>query len=1045
MAHLDSDHKNFFTQGWTPLHHHTIIEAKYNDMTVCSLTSSLLTKRLAVIRLGRGQFLQSKTVPRIPFRGLRACKQSLGSSPNPHSSLCFSTTHEPSNDGTGINPTMDWKIHWKSVKDQVLSAPQGSLDGKKWQLAKQLMDQLRLDHSHVQHNSDRIGLIFEIMDRLSQEARSHAFTLDDRVRISKGDFTALLVAWRDDVFASAKKFKEDPDALAVSLKLGPMQMVVKIRDYLESGLIMPNPNYYNIVFHAIPTVMRSKPRIYATSQNERNDSMPHQAHELFERMQKESKHNPHDLVYHPTAATVYGLIEIWANSDMPVAPGRAESYLKRLQSWYQLTHREDMFPMPSIYCAVMEAHSRCSAPTKAFESIQRLYDEMMDRCSDEVGSVMLNKKHFTRVCNALSNCSHEASAASAAAILDFMIDSNKPEWQPDQYTYSAVLNGYARAGRADDALQLFKKLEESQLEEPDIICYSNLIWAQAKAGNRAEAENILSKMMDAMDKDKAISETQDPEVIKDFMSGWNALLASWTESREMGSDDSIRMIIDRLQKEAESRNWPQVVTGYTYNMLLSSMARQGKGDKVEEIFDWMDQQENNRLRPDRDTYLNVLLAWCTSGDMEKAHLRLKQFCQLIKDGSLHPPILEAQHFTIVIEGWASTNHPQKVEKAMETFELMDSVNIQPNVVTYTCLLWILAKREDGGDPGLSSLPLFQKMEDEWQSGNEHARPNSITYNALLYGLSHSSSPNALQIAEQYFEEMRNNGLKHNVILYNTLMSAWAKQKRPDKTESLFHEMKHRYESENEVDLQPNSSVFRTRLLAWSQVGNPEQTTIVLKEWIQAYDNGLLDAKPREREFGAVLQAWLRSRKPEAAGKAENGLRQMMEYARSGRFDCFPSVFSFTSVITAFSKSRQKDAGHRALSLFYTLQDLERESYSSKKNYSSPSNMRPNLLTYSSVISAILNSLSSGLQNNEDYASLEQALGNILAQLEEKEDYFWNEFHSGKVIQKITREISRNPLPQQASYLESCRRIKQIAVAQGQASAKSSQRRFRRKK
>jgi pentatricopeptide repeat protein len=156
---------------------------------------------------------------------------------------------------------------------------------------------------------------------------------------------------------------------------------------------------------------------------------------------------------------------------------------------------------------------------------------------------------------------------------------------------------------------------------------------------------------------------------------------------------------------------------------------------------------------------------------------------------------------------------------------MGKVNLLPNVVSYTSLLLTLA-RSEMTDPAKPMEQLFGRMEKQWKSGDDYSKPNLVTYNALLFGLSRSTDPSALDRAELYFKQMKQDqGLKQTALLYNTLMSAQSKRNRPDRADALFQEIKQGFKA-GDVDLKPNYKLYRTLLFTWSKAGNPEKTLSV---------------------------------------------------------------------------------------------------------------------------------------------------------------------------------------------------------------------------
>ena len=189
------------------------------------------------------------------------------------------------------------------------------------------------------------------------------------------------------------------------------------------------------------------------------------------------------------------------------------------------------------------------------------------------------------------------------------------------------------------------------------------------------------------------------------------------------------------------------------------------------------------------------------------------------------------------------------------------------------------------------------------------------------------------------------------------MAAWAKrQNEVRRVEQLFQGLKCEWEAGIGVPSRIMADAYAIRLQAWSKTGNPEKTTSVFNEWVKHVDNHELPQKPKTVDFNAVIDSWTKSisnqistRTIESGGKAaknaERGLLQMLDLAERREFDCYPDVYSFTSVISAHAKSGVPGAGERALQVFRKQQKLAKAT--------NRGSLHPNVLTYVEVIVALI--------------------------------------------------------------------------------------------
>lgn len=997
-----------------------------------------------------------------------------------------------------VSPTRsdDFVDSWMKFQRRILECPVGSMLEKDWHEALEFVKVVRLHaRFHLRlSTSARIQCMFEVLDRLAIERQNvlgsneggtskspcYAKTLDE------SSFIPLLVIWRDCVVALSELQPQRQQTNRVdvgkdsdghyefvrdssSSTLLPSQVLQKIDCYQSIGLVPPNPTYYPIILHAM---------CFSQAAEEKDPEMADK--KVFQPMLQRSRLNPFDTQYHPTIHAVYGMVELWARSSPQYrkdAPGRAQAYIKALEHWYEKTQRDVFKPNPNLYCALMEMHSRFSAPDVALGKIWQLWDQMKQNFSQN-GEDEWNAKIYTRACYAFANCQHPEAADAANKLLNELIyqykvsldaDSDKSgngyqsRLKPDPTLFSTVLNAYSRAGRFEEAEEIFRCMEALAADsndasiKPDVVCYSDLIWAHARAGNTTGAVRHIRQMVEMMEYDELRKNGAESKQAAfatranvSRMSGWNAVLASWAESSDPNAPSYIRLILDKLEKIVKDKDGSsEFLTAYNYNILLSCYARQGTieaAEAVEDVFRWMQHQgiTNSSMRPDRDSYLNVILAWCNAGKPERAQAQLTKFYSHMKtrnegdDRELSPMILDQQHFTIVMEAWAKSEHAMATHKAMKVFRSMQRQGIPGNVVSYTSLLWSWAKSSEKSiDPAKPIIEIFEEMKSQWETGDEFCRPNLVTYNAVIFGLARSRSPKALDRASKYFRQMTDqHGLQPTDILYNTLMSAWSQRNRPDKTMALFREMQEAYKKGN-TKVGPNHKLYRTCLWAWSKAGEPEHTSSFLREWIQAFDSGAVKEPPLEREFGAVLQAWLRSQRPEGPAKAEEGLREMLEFAESNRFDFSPSVFSFTSVISAYAKTAHvyPDAGLRALRLFRTLEDLARKRIEEESiidnSLRSSSLLEPNLLTYSETILALIRSANSN-PSLDTVREVKQLFDQMIHERIDDPD-FWTNFRSSELLEKLHDALSNSSMRARSLLMKYCKELDRIARAANRAS------------
>ena len=119
---------------------------------------------------------------------------------------------------------------------------------------------------------------------------------------------------------------------------------------------------------------------------------------------------------------------------------------------------------------------------------------------------------------------------------------------------------------------------------------------------------------------------------------------------------------------------------------------------------------------------------------------------------------------------------------------------------------------------------------------------------------------------------------------------------------------------------------------------------------QLNQQGRKDVCPDTICYGAVINAWAKSREKGAAQRAEEILNHMLKLHEGGRKDCCPSTQSFTTVIDAWARSRDKDAPKRAEALLEKMEMLYGQGYK---------DVRPDVISYGAVMNAWAKSRENG--------------------------------------------------------------------------------------
>ena len=890
---------------------------------------------------------------------------------------------------------MSIKEHFaKAPKEEITQALSGASQESLWNKAESFLASLR--DGNLSDIPERVEYMFEIMDRLCQEAELKMKSKDPPLRpLDRLLFGDMLKAWHEKAISqhSHQMTTVDGHIENIRWELSPSSMYRKIVRYLESGLIEPNPYYFNMLLRTVKVT-------------EDRQRAPYAGHEIYQDLLSQASHDPRDRVWHPTKTTVQEMIDLWSLSRLPEAPERAEGYLSDLQRWSRQMEssesREYYSPDSRHYCSVMEAYSRSSTPEFAFRNIQHLYSEMKNETGIETIA-------FTRVCHALAACGTSEAADFARGILDSMckdyfeagIESSKPS----QSTFNAVLKAYGKIGRLEDAKKLLLYMKDLAKKtgdpswEPNDVNSSAIIWAHARVGDVEATKAEILELENGID-----LHSLQP-------AAFNGLLSALAES---GDSEAPGRISDMIQSlENPDRTASTKSTTSTYNSLLKAYGRQGTpaaAEAAQDLLFSMQSKSSPSPNPDQDSLTHCLQAWSDARKPDRADSLLRQMCEQVKLGQMPSSLLTQRQFSIVLSAWGESQEPSSVEKASSIFDLMKEMNLRPNTTTYNALLWANAKSPKHVDASAVE-DLFLQMKTEWKKGGDFLKPNERSYEALLRSISHSSDSGTVSRGEKYIQDMESLGIKIDPALCATIIDFWARNGRIGQAEHVFQDMRQRLTEENESTADDWSVIHRHRFWGWFNQENPEMLHDCIKDWIADFDSGLIKEPPSSKEFGSSAHQLIGSGNPEAQQKVESLADKMFGLAENGSSRCIPNARLISTITSAYLRRRSPRAGIIALKLLTNQQKIALQ-------HPDMPDIQPNLLSYSGTILSLIHAPTKGS---------ELAIATLLDQLGQKGDEFWEtRFRPVEILAKVKGALKSSSLASKYDLIAKCDSLPPLA-------------------
>jgi len=278
--------------------------------------------------------------------------------------------------------------------------------------------------------------------------------------------------------------------------------------------------------------------------------------------------------------------------------------------------------------------------------------------------------------------------------------------------------------------------------------------------------------------------------------------------------------------------------------------------------------------------------------------------------------------------------------------------------------------------------LLGRLIQEAIAGNPHMRTKATTtseenssaptamlsvnlFNAAMDGYGKIGEPSGVQRILRRMESLRTSGvadfegLAPDEFSMSTLATAWAKSHSEEaarKAEAIIQYMDLR-------GLIPNTITYNSVLHAIA-VGSECDSALRAEDMVERMkrrheENGE-DCQPDVYTYQSLIQAWSRTTMPGSPHKAERILRSMDNESSSGKSNSqrlAPNAYCFTTVIHSWARSSEKNRARHAYQLLNVLTRRFHDAKSeyninnSKKNKSRCRLLKPNVKTFTSVLNA----------------------------------------------------------------------------------------------
>ncbi|KAL3945009.1 MAG: hypothetical protein SGBAC_000930 [Bacillariaceae sp.] len=587
-------------------------------------------------------------------------------------------------------------------------------------------------------------------------------------------------------------------------------------------------------------------------------------------------------------------------------------------------------------------------------SVKEAENELLQRVQNHTKKTLENEKQqrpkdfdslsFNLIMNAWGHQRSIKAAKYADSLLQVLLQQ-APILKADSYSYSAVLNAYAKSGgkavAANRAEELLHQMEATLRVTTD-VCHNAVIncWSVSghpDAGRRAQCWlTHLEENKDAPNPTKI---------------SYNNCIKAWARSPN-GAFNAHQLL--RKMEDLGGQFSPDKIS---YSTCIDAYCKcaddlSAAADQAEQLLTQMEEKApvNEDIRPDVVAYTSVLYAFARAGTRTNEAMGL---IDRMKKHANEPP--NTTFLNTLLHLFAKTHKPEPAETLLRSMKESDMAD----KISYTA---VISANANVGN-ATRATELLSELLSQYESSENDARflPTTKTYASVLHAIAKSKHcrridlnqvDNLLDQLRTLHQETGSPELQPNTVVYSLIfliLSNGRDPSAPERAEKLMALMKQEQEQGND-HVRPDATTYAYLINTYtkSRVHNSAQMARKLLIEVEAgFERGYDELRPTKLLYSAVLQAHAKSASREGAEFAEGLLQRTKDLYKKGKVYAKPTTLYYNAVIDAHSRSnRGLDAAKRAEEL---LDELE------QRHRAGDSELAPTTRSYNAVILAWKNS------------------------------------------------------------------------------------------
>lgn len=335
--------------------------------------------------------------------------------------------------------------------------------------------------------------------------------------------------------------------------------------------------------------------------------------------------------------------------------------------------------------------------------------------------------------------------------IHFLREMEKKHLQPNIQTYTAIIDEFCKQSDMVRANKWLNRMMRNGIA-PDAHIYTTLIEGYMRQTDLDQAESVFRLMMNRN--------------IKPTIVTYNILMHH--SARQLNMESALKFWGNLLEAGLKS-------DVYTFAIILHGLSEEGRVDEAWRVFKTM-QDENVKV--------NEVVATTLMGMHVKQHDNAHAIQLFKKFFTNSGKLIVTQHTrNVLLNAIIGPADNQTISKYYEMYKSSvankskrDVLFVGANVYTYTTFMRAFLRRDN--------LPMVSQVYADMMA--QHIQPSLVTYATLMLAHAYIPDPESCQ---RILNELRDNRLELNAVIYTITMRAWAKAGRWEKVKSVYDDMK----------------------------------------------------------------------------------------------------------------------------------------------------------------------------------------------------------------------------------------------------------------